>query len=98
MYKPYDSDSKSSQAEKLQVSSWAVMEVIVWNKVLEPRKMEQASTYLMAKLAAGVQEEPRRADSCHVVVTNQRLVGIDGNPWESMGMAGFSNFKLSMQL
>ena len=40
-----------------EVSSWAVMEVIVWNKVLDAEKMAKASDYLMAKLAAGVQEE-----------------------------------------
>lgn len=58
----------------------------MWNKVLEPRKMEQASTYLMAKLAAGVQEEPRRADSCHC--GHKSALGESGNRWESMGIDG----------
>lgn len=40
-----------------EVSSWAVMEVIVWNKVLDAEQMAKASDYLMAKLATGVQED-----------------------------------------
>ena len=40
-----------------QVSSWAVMEVIVWNKVLDAGNMTEASNYLLSKLAAGVNEE-----------------------------------------
>lgn len=40
-----------------EVSSWAVMEVIVWNKVLDAGNMTQASNYLLSKLAAGVNED-----------------------------------------
>lgn len=36
------------------VSKWAVMEVIVWNRVVSVQELKQASDYLNAKLADGV--------------------------------------------
>ncbi|CAE7232846.1 unnamed protein product [Symbiodinium sp. CCMP2592] len=45
------------------VSKWAVMEVIVWNRVVSVQEMKQASDYLNAKLADGVGVDLKISDA-----------------------------------
>ena len=67
-----------------EVSKWAVMEVIVWNRVLSAPEMTQASDYLNAKLASGVAVDLKisKADgSCNGRRVQVQLSTKSGEGW-----------------
>ena len=67
-----------------EVSKWAVMEVIVWNRVLSVQEMTQASEYLRAKVAGGVSVDLKISKpdgSCNGRRVQVQLSSKSGDGW-----------------